>query len=262
MHRSLLLAAIVVLGGCHQTIQHGLDELQANEIETVLQDAGLEASKEKEGGRDAKWAISVPTDQTAAAMKILAEHELPRQRPPGFNEVFGQGSMVPTATEENARYVHALSGEISRTLTSVEGVVHARVHLVTTPAAPASFRPPPESRASVLLKVRHGQGAALSGQREDIRALVAGSVDSLKPENVSVMISELPAPANVPSRPGPPGFVRPVLIGAAVLIALLSVALAFTILSTRRMRMRATATEPAPAEAPPASAPAAVRRVA
>lgn len=254
---------LLVLCSCRQTIQHGLDEVQANEIETLLHEAGIDARKARDAGRDPRWAIEVREEDAAAALKLLNDHGLPRERAPGFGEVFGKGSIVPTAIEENALFLHALSGELSRTLSSLDGVVSARVHVVAAPAGPpSSLRPPPRPRASVLLKVRAARLDALSAQKAEIQALVAGSVDGLAQESVSVMLSALPrAPAVGHARTRAPLALPLVLAGA--LVAALSGALALAFLRARRLR-RQLAEEGAPvaladAGEPPPALPAQAR---
>lgn len=248
------LAAIVALGAlaaCNQTIQHDLEEAQANEIESLLTEAGIDARKERGGGRTPKWAIAVPADRTTAAIKLLNDHGLPRKQAPGFAEVFGKGSMVPTATEESALFVLALSGELSRTLTGLEGVVDARVHIVAAPAVPQTgARPPPRSSAAVLLKARNGQASSLEQRREEIQALVAGSVAELVPGDVAVMISEVPPAPSLVTPPGSRLSARLPLLVALVLVALLSMALALVLVRTRRLRLLLSGKETAESSSP------------
>jgi type III secretion protein J len=241
----IVFLLLVVLSGCRQTIQHGLDEAQANEIEFLLTSAGIEARKAREKGRDARWAIEVPDDRTATALRLLSENDLPHERAPGFAEVFGKGSMVPTAIEENAMYLHALSGELSRTLAAVEGVATARVHLVAQPNGPSlALRPSVRPRASVLLKVHGAKAETIRRRTSELQSLVAGSVDGLDVANVSVMLSELPQATPDPEsvfrheRPS-----RVPLLVAACLVALLSGALTLSILHGRRLHLTRPSTD-------------------
>ena len=242
----VLCTAVLALGGCKQTLQHGLDETQANEIESLLHGAGIEARKSREGGREPRYAIEVPEESAAAALKLLNDHGLPREKAPGFGEIFGKGSMVPTAVEENALFLHALSGELARTLGALEGVVSARVHVVASPAGPASsLRAPLRPRASVLLKVRNGSLAALEARKSEVQTLVAGSVEGLAGEGISVMLSELPVPPQAPARVSSPKPSLLPLIIAATLVAVLSGLLAFAFLTIRRLQKTALLPEPA-----------------
>lgn len=250
----VLFAAVLALGGCKQTLQHGLDEAQANEIESLLHGAGIDARKAKEGGRDARYSIEVPEESAAAALKLLNDYGLPREKAPGFGEVFGKGSMVPTAVEENALFLHALSGELARTLGALEGVVSARVHVVASPAhQTSSLRKPLQPRASVLLKVRNGSMETIESRKAEIQSLVAGSVEGLEGASVSVMLSELPVPPNKTvalAAPAEPSHL-PLAIAAGI-VALLSGLLAFAFLTVRRLQRDAA--QCASAEEEPAAA--------
>src|SRR3954470_30175 len=167
-------AAVVILmfSACSEPIQHGLDERQANEIQSVLVERGLAAEKVVEPGKKPTWSIEVPQEQATDAVRILSELGLPRPRTEGLSDVFGKGSLVPSPTEERALYLEAISGELSRTLESVDGVVSARVHLVIPPPPRPGAAPVP-AKASAFLKVRPGMVDRVNSMKEDLRALVA-----------------------------------------------------------------------------------------
>lgn len=220
----LVLAAAATLSGCGgEELLHGLDEVQANEILVVLDEADLAAEKRREEGSDGQWTVSVGGRDAARARRILAERELPRPRPPGFGEVFGKGSMVPTPTEEHALYLHALAGELSRSVESIDGIVEARVHLglpQPDPLRPGD-RPPP--RGAVLVKCRPASCEAVRALEPGIRALVAGAADGLEEGAVSVVIAPgaaARAAAAAPSRRSP------LLLGLAALAGLGAMGLA------------------------------------
>jgi type III secretion protein J len=240
--------ALLAAAGCDTPVQQGLEERQANRIVTALQGAGLQARKVKEEGRDGKFAVEVPRGQVSRAIRVLLEQELPRRRPPGFGEVYGKPSLVPTATEQQARYVHALSGEIARTLEAVSGVREARVHVVVPRRDPLALQAEKsEPRAAVFLRVAPGKHPITGAE---VQRLVAGSVDELAPAKVSVVIR--------PSRPPPepteklglasvgPVSVSPdsrsllqwLLAGGLVLIVLLAGAVAFLVVRLGRLRAR------------------------
>lgn len=197
--RAALAALAALLPACSVEIQHQLTEKEANEILVVLERRGIATQKVKEeGGREPTWAIAVSKANAAAAAMLLRENELPRPRSPGF-EIFNRGSLIPTATEERAMFLQALAGELSRTLSSVEGVLDARVHVNIPQNDDLSDRSVrPEPTASVLLKYRVLPDAAKKGapiSEEQVQALVSRAVQDLKPTSVSVVMT----PAAVPS---------------------------------------------------------------
>jgi type III secretion protein J len=184
-----LLAA--ALSGCGaEELFHGLDEPQANEVLVALDDGGIAARKLREEGSEGGWTVAVAPGDASRAQRLLSERELPRPRPSGFGEVFAKGSLVPTPTEEHALYLHALAGELARSLEAIDGVVGARVHLGLPrpdPFLPGNRIPP---RGAVLVKCRPAACAAVRALEGGIRALVAGAADGLDPAAVAVVVSE------------------------------------------------------------------------
>ncbi len=188
--RALALFLLASACGGSEEILHGLDEPQANQVLVALEEAGLGGRKERADGAEAGWTVLVPSGAAGRAQRLLAERELPRPRPPGFGEVFGKGSMVPSAAEERALYLHALAGELSRSVEAIDGVVQARVHLALPEPNPLRAEAAPAPRAAVLVKSLPGARDRLAALSGGIQALVAGAVAGLEPGAVSVVVAE------------------------------------------------------------------------
>lgn len=213
-----LFATLALCACTGEEVVHGVDEQQANEVVVALGERGIAAEKRREDGADGGFTVAVAARAAGEAQRVLVERELPRPRPPGFAEVFGKGSLVPTATEERALYLHALAGELARSVEAIDGVLAARVHLAV--AAPEPFRAvaAPPSRAAVLVKTRPGARLRVEPLAPGIQALVAGSVPGLEPGAVAVVVAE----GGSPARPAPPanGSARRLLLGLAAAIGL------------------------------------------
>jgi type III secretion protein J len=239
---------------CSTPIQHGLDEPAANEVVAALERGGIAAEKLRdEAAGPSAFIVRVEQGDAVRALELLRAAGLPRGHRNGFAEVYAQPSLVPTATEERARYVEALSGEIQRTLESVDGVVAARVHLVLAEQDPLAEdgKPRVPAQAAVLLKARPGQPPI---KDVEVQKLVAGSVPGLAPAAVAVVI--LPGAAE-PSVERPPyvelgpfrvaSSSRPL---ALVAIALVLAVLALLSLLLLYMARRLSAAQRALARAP------------
>lgn len=226
-----LCAALLACG--REELLHDLDERQANEVLVALDEGGVPASKARADGAEERWRVEVERGDAARAQRVLADRELPRARPPGLSEVFGKGSMVPTPTEEHALLLHALSGELARSVEALEGVVTARVHLGLR--QPDPLRPGERSapRASVLVKCRASACAGVRALEPGLRAMIAGAVDGLEPPAVAVVIAEA-----AESQPRPPaGSRRPTLLVALAAAAALGAgALVLPAVRARRRR--------------------------
>lgn len=216
---ALTLAMTLALGGCSTGVLHGLDEQAANEALSALERAGITAEKVSDDGlQTAGYGLRVARGDATRALEVLRSQGLPRERRQGFAEVYGQPSLIPSGSEERARYLAATAGEIERTLETIDGVVAARVHLVPEEADPlalatlgaggtAEGKPRVPARAAVLLKAARGQTPLSTA---DVQRLVAGSVPALEPAAVAVVVTA--APEIAPRGLGPLASVGPLRV--------------------------------------------------
>lgn len=193
----MLRTWLLVLGlaaGCSAEVAAGLDETQSQEALAALAAAGIAAEREPSGeGEERTYRLVASADDSGRAAAVLRSQGLPRTPDRGFAELYGSASMIPTATEEKARFLHALSGQIAGHLERLPGVVDASV-IVTAPEADPLAPPevkPPRPTASVLLRLRHGAEAPAD---EDVRRLVAGAVENMTAADVAVVVTAAAAP--------------------------------------------------------------------
>lgn len=186
-------ALAALLTGCSVPIAVGLDESDANHAVVALERSGVAAEKERDPEVEGRWRISVARDDASSAAVILSSESLPPPASPGVLETLGQGSIVPSRTAEQAKFVTGVAGELERSLRSLDGVVSVRVHLAV-PAQDALIpdeAPIPPS-ASVLLRHR---GPTPPIAPSDVQRLVAGAVPGLTPAQVSVVTLPVPIAA-------------------------------------------------------------------
>lgn len=178
-----VLAAVLFLAACKEAVHSDLNERVANEMIAVLYAEGISASKEplKKG----KYAIMVAKPDFGLALTVLTKVGLPRETFSTIGDVFPDDSVVGTAFEERARFSFALSQELARTLTEVEGVQHARVHVVIPEKGRFADKAPP-SKAALAIYHKHDFEKAL--HLPQIKKLVAFSVPNLSYDNVSVSL--------------------------------------------------------------------------
>ncbi len=187
-----------LLTGCNVPIAVGLDETDANHAVVALEKNGVAADKDRDPESEGRWRISVARDDASSAAAILSAESLPPAASPGLLEALGQGSIVPSHAAEQAKFAAGVSGELERSLRSLDGVVSVRVHLAIPVAEPlAPDAAPVPASASVLLRHR---GAAPPIAINDIQRLVAGAVPGLAPAQVSVVASPVPIPPRVAER--------------------------------------------------------------
>jgi len=190
MRRMLaVIAACLALTACgKESLYAELDEQQANEMLAVLVRAGVDAGKLR---AEKGWSLEVGRKDLPQAMQILKAEGYPRERFDSLGQVFHKEGFVSTPLEERARLLYALSQELSRTVSNIDGVVVARVHLAIPERRPLSDEKQLSS-ASVFIKYK--PGSQVVNKAASIKALIVNSVEGLPYENVTVTFfaSEVP----------------------------------------------------------------------
>lgn len=132
--------------------------------------------------------IMVAETEVGKSRLLLAEAGLPNGGSLGYEIFDKQTGFGTTNFVQNINQVRALEGELARTISSLESVRSARVHLVL-PQRELFSREARQSRASVYLGLRPGANL----QREQIlgiQSLIASAVPDLKVSDVTIIDSE------------------------------------------------------------------------
>ncbi len=183
----LLIGAVLSLFllGCGNRVEllRDIAEVEGNEAVSALHSAGIESSKIS--GKDGLVNISVDQSQVAEAIAILNSEGLPREQFAKMGDVFKKEGLISSPLEERARYVWALSQELSATLAQIDGVIKARVHVVL-PEKIGGGDPSLPSSAAVFIK--HKPGIILDDSITQIKRLVSNSIPGLSADKVTVVM--------------------------------------------------------------------------
>jgi type III secretion protein J len=179
---------------CMSTLYTNLDERHANEIVATLRQHGIPA--ERSFGKNGRISVSVDESRFAEAVTVLNDAGLPREQFATLGEVFKRDGLVSSPVQERAQMIYALSQELSRTVSEIDGVLSARVHLVLPENDPLRQHLVPSS-ASVF--IRHRDDAPMSDVVPQVKMLVANGVAGLSYDKVSVIL--VAAPVRTPAVP-------------------------------------------------------------
>ena len=158
----------------------GLDAKATSEASDLLRSANIPFRIDSGSG-----ALAVPQDNLGDAKLALAAAGLPASQSGGFELMSQDQGFGTSQFVENARYQHALENELARTISNLRPVREARVHLAL-PKPSAFTRQKEPASASVVLQMQSGSTLE-QGQVAAIVHLVASSIPSLPPENVTVV---------------------------------------------------------------------------
>jgi len=125
----------------------------------------------------------VPAEMLDKARMEVAAKGMPQTGRLGF-ELFDKPNWVGSEFDERVNYQRALEGELEHTIGTLGVVKSARVHLVL-PQASLFAAEEKVAKASVVLKLK--RASVDPEQAEAIRSLVAGSVESLSVDQVTLV---------------------------------------------------------------------------
>lgn len=196
LRAAALLFCAVGLAACQVDLYDNLDQKQANEIVATLFKKGIPA--ERRIDKNGRYLIMVDESRFAEAIAVLNDHGLPKQQFTSLGEVFKNDGIVASPVQERAQMIYALSQELARTISDIDGVLSARVHLVLPENDPLRQQLIPSS-ASVF--IRHAASASVANLMPQVKMLVANGVAGLSYDKVSVVLVPVETPeASAPMR--------------------------------------------------------------
>jgi type III secretion protein J len=229
----LMLMLAALLAGCRTDLFSDIAEEDANEIIDTLYAAGIESHKEPAGEKT--FRVQVQSSQMAEALRATRERGLPRQRYADLCTLFKKDSLVSTPSEERMRFICGTAQELSHTISTIDGVISARVHPVIPFNDPMADKIKPTS-ASVLIK--HSANVDLQVLGPTIKNLVVHAIEGLTNESVTLNFVVASPPLRQQQAVAPlPVWFDWVLGAAVLLLALIGAALAFVLWRYRQLAL-------------------------
>jgi flagellar M-ring protein FliF len=156
----------------------GLDGKDVQQVSQELAAAGIPYETTVDGA-----GVQVPAEMLDKARMEVAAKGMPQSGRLGF-ELFDKPNWVGSEFDERVNYQRALEGELEHTIGTLGVVKSARVHLVL-PEASLFAAEEKVAKASVVVKLKR---ASVDPEQADaIRSLVAGSVENLSVDQVTLV---------------------------------------------------------------------------
>lgn len=171
---ALLCFSALILGGCGESVElYRQLEQEANEVIAELADKQIRAQKipAKDG-----VVVRVRANDISRAVRTLEAVGLPKVARSTLGDIFRKEGVISTPLEERARYIYALSQELEATLSNIDGVIVARVHVVL-PERVAPGEPVQPASASVFIK--HDPRLDPDNIQPRVRRMVASSIPGM-----------------------------------------------------------------------------------
>lgn len=172
----------LINGSSKEALYYNLSQEDAAKIVEKLKENKVDYKLEN-GGR----TVLVDPDKVAEVRLMLASNGLPSQSGSGF-EIFDKNRLGLSGFAERVNYRRALEGELSRSISSIEGVKYARVHIAMP--EPNIFVGKQEAASASVVVHTYNNFSLNSEQIKGIVNLVSGAVEGLKSDNVSITDGE------------------------------------------------------------------------
>ncbi|MGB3917183.1 type III secretion inner membrane ring lipoprotein SctJ [Thiothrix litoralis] len=180
----LVIFALVFLTGCKTELYRNLIENDANAMLSILLNNKIGAEKTYDTKADAYY-LNVEESQIPQAVQLLKEQGYPKEKTATVGELFKKEGLISSPLEERARFIFALSQSVQETLSQIDGVLVARVHVVLPENNPIDTEVKPSS-ASVFIK--YNPAYRLEDMKSDIKMIVEKSIEGLTYDSVSVVM--------------------------------------------------------------------------
>ena len=161
------------------TLYAGLPEAEKSRVLDALRNSGVSVTLDPVTGD-----VLVPTQNYHSSRMTLAAQGLPASAATGYEQL-DSIQMGSSRSVEAARLKQSQELELARSISEIDLVISARVHLAL-PDKEVFVRQQAEPTASVFLQLARGRSLGRS-QVEAITHLVSASIPSLTKENVSVV---------------------------------------------------------------------------
>ena len=163
----------------YQPLYTGLADREASQVSDALNAAGIPMRISNNG------AIEIPAGRIREARLVMAGQSLPVGGSVGMEMLHQEQGFGTSQFIETARYQTALETELARTISAMQSVKVARVHLAMAKES-AFARDHREASASVLVDIYPGRRLEMA-QVDAIVHLVSGSVPNLPASAVTVV---------------------------------------------------------------------------
>lgn len=180
-----LLGSLIILSGCKTELYNGLSQKEGNEMLAILLIAGI--GTEKQPDADDKVKLMVEESQLSLALATLKSQGYPKDKFASLEEVFPDEGLISSPLEERARLMFAKSQEISSTLSQIDGVITARVHIVKPQEERLRGRSK-EITSSASVFIKHAPNIDIESLVPQIKLLVNNSIEGLNYDRISVVL--------------------------------------------------------------------------
>ena len=182
-----LALSLFAYSGCksYEEVASNLTLQEASIILLALKQNSIEAKKiANKELKQTSFAVSVPKEYLTNSLKILLENNLPRQTRVSFKDLYTSSSnIIPSKTEEEAKFSLAMQGEVESLLKILPYVLDVKV-VISTEVINDFSNSHKKNKASVVILTNCLNNDCLT--KDEVQNIVASCIANLSPLDVNV----------------------------------------------------------------------------
>ncbi|RSD30948.1 type III secretion system inner membrane ring lipoprotein SctJ [Vibrio pectenicida] len=184
--RWLTLVLALFLAGCKVELYQNLPQSEANQMVALLMLNHIEVGSDTDA-KTGKVTLKIEKDQFINAVEILRQNGYPKADYVGIEQLFPSGQLVSSPAQEEAKMSYLKEQQLERTLSSMDGVISARVSIAQNIKSGSSNHSTNTDKSAAIY-IKYSPEANLSSSEAQIRNLIKNSVPDLHYENISLFL--------------------------------------------------------------------------
>lgn len=193
LRMALLMLAMLLLAACaRRPLLEALDERQANEVMALLLRHNIAAEKHNAG--KAGFTVQVAAADLAESIELMQRYDLPSAARSQVAAAFPSDALVSTPLGERARLISAVEQRLEESLSVLDGVHSARVHLNYDANLGGEGRRPDGRRMHVAAVLVHAPAINEQALLQQTKRFLRNTFHDLDYDNVSVVLTPLSIP--------------------------------------------------------------------
>lgn len=182
----LCLLLVLFLTGCKVELYRNLPQDEANQMVALLMLNHIDVNSEIDS-KSGKVTLQIEKDKFIDAVEILRQNGYPKTQYIGIEDLFPAGQLVSSPAQEEAKMRYLKEQQLERTLSSMDGVISARVSIAQAENSDSNINNTmPEKSAAVYIK--YSPEVNMNGVEAQIRNLIKNAISGLQSDKISLFL--------------------------------------------------------------------------
>ena len=182
--RWLTLVLALFLAGCKVELYQNLPQSEANQMVALLMLNHIEVGSDTDA-KTGKVTLKIEKDQFINAIEILRQNGYPKADYVGIEQLFPSGQLVSSPAQEEAKMSYLKEQQLEQTLSSMDGVISARVSIAQNIKSGSSNHSTNTDKSAAIY-IKYSPETNLSSSEAQIRNLIKNSVPELQGKDKNI----------------------------------------------------------------------------